>query len=132
VTADGVPRLGVTITGELENRILPVPVSSVTADARLADEGVAKNVATPAPSPETPVLIGNPVALVSTARLGVPMFGVNKTGLVANTKEPEPVSSVIADAKFALDGVAKNVATPVPNPEIPVLTGRPVALVSTA
>jgi len=131
VTADGVPRLGVTITGEFENRILPVPVSSVTADARLADEGVAKNVATPAPSPETPVLIGNPVALVSTARLGVPIFGVNKTGLDENTKDPEPVSSVMADARLADEGVAKNVATPVPSPLTPVLIGKPVTLVIT-
>ena len=132
MTADGVPRLGVTITGELENRILPVPVSSVTADARLADEGVAKNVATPAPSPDTPVLIGNPVALVNTARLGVPIFGVNKTGLVANTKDPEPVSSVMADAKLELEGVAKNVATPAPRPLTPVLIGRLVALIRLA
>ena len=67
VTADGVPKLGVTITGELENRMLPVPVSSVTALARLTDEGVAKNVAIPAPKPLTPVLIGKPVADVNTA-----------------------------------------------------------------
>ena len=67
VTADGVPKLGVTITGELENRILPVPVSSVTAAARLAEEGVAKKVATPVPSPLIPVETGKPVALVNTA-----------------------------------------------------------------
>jgi hypothetical protein len=39
-------------------------------------------------------------------------------GLVPNTRAPDPVSSVIADAKFAEDGVAKNVVTPVPKPEI--------------
>jgi hypothetical protein len=31
-----------------------------------------------------------------------------------NTNKPEPVSSVTADAKFALDGVPKNVRIPVP------------------
>ena len=41
------------------------PLSSVRADARLALEGVAKNVATPVPKPLTPVLIGKPVALVN-------------------------------------------------------------------
>jgi hypothetical protein len=50
---------------------------------------------------------------------------------VPNTKEPEPVSSVTALAKLLLDGVAKNVATPVPNPDIPVDTGNPVPFVST-
>jgi hypothetical protein len=45
------------------------------------------------------------------------------TGLILKTNTPVPVSSVIVVAKLALDGVAKNVATPVANPEIPVLIG---------
>jgi hypothetical protein len=122
--------LGVTITGEFENRILPVPVSSVTADARLELEGVAKNVATAAPRPDTPVLIGKPVALVSVAAEGVPRLGVTKTGLVLNTTLPEPVSSVTTNAKLALVGVARNVATLAANPLKPEETGRPVALVN--
>ena len=130
VTADGVPKLGVVSTGLVENTRLPVPVSSVTTVARLAAVGVARNVATPVPSPEIPELTGKPVALVSTAYDGVPMLGVNKTGLEENTNEPEPVSSVTALARLELVGVAKNVATPVPKPLIPVATGRPVALVN--
>ena len=94
----------------------PDPVSSVTVDARFADDGVAKNVATPVPRPLTPVLIGNPVALVSVAEEGVPSAGVTRVGDVAKTNEPEPVSSVTAAAKLALDGVASHVATPVPRP----------------
>ena len=94
----------------------PDPVSSVTADARFADDGVAKNVATPVPRPLTPVLIGSPVALVSVAEDGVPSAGVTRVGDVAKTNEPEPVSSVTAAAKLALDGVASHVATPVPRP----------------
>jgi hypothetical protein len=56
--------------------------------------------------------------------------GFVRVGDVPNTKEPDPVSSVTAETKLALDGVAKNVATPVPRPETPVDIGRPVALVS--
>jgi hypothetical protein len=56
--------------------------------------------------------------------------GVASVGLVPNTNAPKPVSPVTADAKFALDGVAKNVATPLPNPLTPVATGNPVQLVN--
>ncbi len=41
-----------------------------------------------------------------------------------------PVSSVIIEAKLALEGVAKKVATPVPKPETPVDIGRPVQFVN--
>jgi hypothetical protein len=49
-------------------------------------------------------------------------------GLALNTARPVPVSSVRAPARFALLGVAKNVATPTPSPVKPVV-GRPVQLV---
>jgi hypothetical protein len=52
--------------------------------------------------------------------VGVPNTGVTKVGLVANTNAPEPVSSVTVEAKFADDGVPKNVATPEPSEVIPV------------
>jgi hypothetical protein len=116
--------------GLLENTNEPEPVSSETAAARFALEGVAKNVATPVPRPETPVEMGDPVAFVSVPLAGVPNAGVTNVGLLENTNEPEPVSSVTAAARFALDGVAKNVATPVPKPETPVEIGNPVAFVS--
>jgi hypothetical protein len=90
-TADGVPSAGVTKVGELVNTKLPVPVSSVTAEAKLADDGVAKKVAIPAPNPLTPVEIGSPVALVNTAADGVPKAGVTSVGLVDNTLLPVPV-----------------------------------------
>ena len=52
------------------------------------------------------------------------MLGVVKdvviAGLVPNTNAPVPVSSVTAASKFALDGVPKKVATPVPSDVIPV------------
>lgn len=72
-----------------------------------------------------------PVIFVPTKALGVSSAGVTNVGLVANTNAPEPVSSVTAAAKFALLGVAKKVAIPVPSPEIPVPTGSPVTLVMT-
>jgi hypothetical protein len=115
--------------GEVANTKAPVPVSSVTADAKLADEGVAKNVATFAPKPETPVEIGSPVQLVRVPEDGVPNAGVTRVGEVANTNAPVPVSSVTAAIKLADDGVAKKVATPAAKPDTPVEIGRPVQLV---
>lgn len=126
----GVPRIGVTKVGEVANTSAPDPVSSVTAEIRLALDGVAKNVATPVPRPLTPVAIGSPVAFVSVPLVGVPRIGVTKVGDVANTSAPLPVSLVTAVARLALLGVARNVAMPVPNPLTPVLIGRPVALVN--
>lgn len=97
--------LGVIRVGLLVNATVLDPLSSVRADAKLALEGVAKKVATPVPRPLTPVLIGNPVALVKVADEGVPRAGVTNVGEVANTNAPEPVSSVIKVAKLALVGV---------------------------
>jgi hypothetical protein len=128
----GVPRIGVTKVGEVANTAEPVPVSSVKAVRRLALDGVAKNVATPVPRPDTPVEIGRPVAFVKVALVGVPRIGVTRVGEVAKTNEPVPVSSVTAASKLALEGVAKKVANPVPKPLTPVLMGKPVALVKVA
>jgi hypothetical protein len=56
----GVPRAGVTkvaevIVGDVPNTKAPEPVSPVTAAAKLAEDGVPKNVATPVPKEERPV-----------------------------------------------------------------------------
>jgi hypothetical protein len=132
VALDGVPRAGVTNVGLVANTAEPVPVSSVKTVHKLADDGVAKNAATPVPKPEMPVATGSPVALVKVAADGVPRSGVTKAGEVANTKAPVPVSSDTAVLRFADDGVAKNVATPVPRPLTPVAIGKPVAFVKVA
>ena len=79
----------------------------------------------------TKLAVVYPVALVNVALVGVPSIGVTKVGEVAKTKDPDPVSSVTALARLALDGVAKNVAIPVPKPETPVLIGNPVVFVKT-
>ncbi len=77
---EGVPKLGVTNVGLLANTFAPEPVSSVKAAAKFALEGVAKNVATLAAKPETPVEIGSPVQLVSVPEAGVPSAGVVNEG----------------------------------------------------
>jgi len=115
--------------GEVANTKAPVPVSSVTADAKLADEGVPKKVATPVAKPDTPVEIGSPVQLVRVPEDGVPNAGVTRVGEVANTNAPVPVSSVTAAIKLADDGVPKKVATLAAKPDTPVEIGRPVQLV---
>jgi hypothetical protein len=145
VAAEGVPKFGAVRVGLVANTAEPVPVSSVRAARKLAEDGVPKKVATPVPKPLTPVEIGSPVALVKVAADGVPRFGVVRVGLVANTAEPLPVSSVRAAAKLAEDGVPKKVATPEPKevipvpplatgsvPVTPVVRGSPVALVRVA
>jgi len=124
------PMFGVIRVGVLAKTTDPLPVSSVRHWAKLAEVGVARNVATLVPSPLTPVDIGSPVQLVSVPLVGVPRRGVTRVGEVAKTFAPVPVSSVSAAAKLAELGVARNAATPVPSPLTPVEIGRPVQLVS--
>lgn len=90
-------------------------------------EPPARWVAVPAVKPEAV-----PVRFVAMPDAGVPNAGVTSVGDVANTKAPDPVSSVTADAMFELDGVASAVATPVARPLTPVVIGSPVPLVRTA
>ena len=75
-----------------------------------------------------------------------PSTGVTSVGEVAKTNAPDPVSSVIRVARFALVGVwPKKVAMPEPKdvipvpplatgnvPVTPVVKDKPVAFVSTA
>jgi hypothetical protein len=93
--------MSVVNVGDVPNTSEPEPVSSVTAEIKFADDGVAKNVATFEPRPLTPVEIGRPVALVSVPADGVPMSGVTSVGLFANTSAPLPVSSDITPASSA-------------------------------
>ena len=72
---------------------------------------------------------GSPVQFVSVPEVGVPRIGVTSVGVVANTKEPVPVSSVTAARKFVEVGVPKNVATPVAKLVMDVY-GSPVQFVS--
>jgi hypothetical protein len=77
-----VPSAGVIKVGLVANTKEPVPVSSVTAERKLADVGVAKKVATFDPKPDIPVETGKPVQDVSVPDAGVPNAGVTKVGLV--------------------------------------------------
>ena len=98
LVAVATPNTGVTRVGDVANTLTPVPVLSVSAVAKLADEGVIKNAVTPAPVPETPVEIGRPVQLVKVPEPGVPNTGVMKVGVLLKTNNPEPLSSDITPA----------------------------------
>src|SRR5665213_2890866 len=104
------------ITGALV-RVVAFPLL-VTSPVKLA-----LVVTVPAVSPEAV-----PVALVRTAADGVPRLGVTKTGEVAKTAAPDPVSSVKAVARLAEEGVARKVATPVPSPLTPLEMGKDVGI----
>ena len=122
--------VGEVIAGDEAKTSAPLPVSPVTAAAKLADDGVAKNVATLVPNPDTPVDIGKQVAFVKILPAAtVPRTGVTRVGDVANTFKPVPVLSVNAVSKLADDGVPKNVATLAAKPDTPVEIGKQVAFV---
>jgi hypothetical protein len=107
VPLEGVPSAGVTKVGEVAKTAEPVPVSSVKAERRLAELGVARKVATPVPRPDTPVAIGRPVAFVKVALVGVPRIGVTRVGEVASTLLPVPV--LVTETMFLLASNAKAV-----------------------
>ena len=152
----GVPRAGDTKVGEVANTRAPEPVSPVTAAARLAELGVPKNVATLPPRPvrfdratlpsnDAPVTtptaltppatlspvtsIVDPVPTTMLVAVAAPRTGVTRVGEVANTRAPDPVSSVTAEARLAELGVPRNVATLPARPETPEEIGRPVQFV---
>ena len=76
----GIDRVGADRNGAFWKTSAPLPVSSVTADARFALDGVARNVATPVPSPEMPVDTGSPVQFVKVPLAGVPRIGADSVG----------------------------------------------------
>jgi hypothetical protein len=96
LVAEATPKTGVTRVGDVANTLTPVPVLSVSAVAKLDDEGVIKNAVTPVPVPVTfPTGIEQ---LVRVPEDGVPNAGVTRTGEVANTNAPLPVSSDMTPA----------------------------------
>ena len=109
---DAEPSDGVVSAGEVLKTSDPEPVSSVTADARFAEDGVASHVATPVPRPDTPVEIGSPVALVRVPDEGVP-------------SAPPFTTNAHAVPTFT----PRAVRTPVPAPVSPVEIGSPVPFV---
>jgi hypothetical protein len=125
------PKVGLTSVGLVANTAAPDPVSSVKAPARLAEEKLPSEVVLPTDviAPVRLALVVTlpavrpaavPVMLVPTSAEGVPSAGVVSVGDVANTSAPVPVSSLTAAARFALDGVPRKVATPVPRLVSPV------------
>jgi hypothetical protein len=94
----------------------------------LALDGVPRNVATFAPKPATPVEIGNPVALVRVPPDGVPsappsyriVAAASGNVYTRATVGPAAVKNAIPVPPFAVGRI----------PVTPVVSGRPVALVS--
>ena len=83
-------------------------------------------VATPVPNPDTPVAIGNPVALVNVTLVGVPKIGVTNVGDVLKTLLPEPVDVVTPVPPFVTANVPAKETAPVVavlgvNPVVPAL-----------
>ena len=72
--------VAVVSVGDVAKTASPVPVSSVRHEARFAELGVARKVATFVPRPETPVETGKPVHEVSVPLEGVPRTGVTSVG----------------------------------------------------
>jgi hypothetical protein len=115
----------VPVTSPVRAMVLPV-ASAVAEDARVAVLAlpVTLPVTLPVIGPTKAAEVTVPLALMLTAAT-VPV----RVGEPANTLAPVPVSSVNAEARLALEGVARKVATPLPKPLIPDVTGNPVAFV---
>jgi hypothetical protein len=147
VTANVLPRVVAPVTPKVLDKVVAPVTPSVPAIEVLPDVPVTLNLFVfTAKSPVTAALasveapavkveenvpaapLKSPVKLKEVP-FATPIFGVTKTGDVANTNTPDPVSSVTAAFKLALVGVAKKLATPVPNPLTPVEIGKPVPLV---
>jgi hypothetical protein len=105
--------------------VLFVSVSVVARPTRLSV--AAGKVRTPEATAATTMLVDPDVA-PAIVKPPEPMAGVTSDGDVANTRAPLPVSSGTAARRLAEEGVARNVATPVPNPLTPVEIGTPVKL----
>ena len=136
VPDEGTPNTGVVNVGDVSVLFVSVSVVALPTKVSVATGSVSTEV--PAVAPDNTVVVPDVEPLNLT-----PV--VPNVGSVANTREPEPVSSVRAVAKLADDGVPKNVATPVPKlvipvpplatgrvPVTPVDKGSPVAFVSVA
>ena len=113
----GVPNAGAVKVGEV--KVLFVKVSVPANVAKVPDAAGKVMAVVPATAGAEMVAVPDvePAKATEVAE-ATPKVGVTKVGEVANTNAPEPVSPVTAAAKLALDGVANQVSTPVPNPVI--------------
>ena len=107
----GVPNAGVTKVGDVANTKAPVPVSSVTAEAKFAEDGVPRNVATPAPReviPVPPLATGSvPVTLVVRLANVVEVVPVPPLAIGSVPVTPELKGRPVADDKTKVEGVPK-------------------------
>ena len=113
--------------GEVAKTKRPLPVSSVTAAARLAEDGVARNVATPVPRPETPVETGRPAQFVS-----VPEAGVPRTGLAPKDVREEAVTPDARVVPVNVPAAAVTVMSPDPLNPVPLILREVCKIVAVA
>lgn len=121
----GVPRIGVTRVGLVAKTFAPVPVSSVNAAARFAEEGVAKKVATLVPKPVIEPTAGVIVVLAAAVMRPFPLT-VKVPAAVADPNAPTlllTVARVPAAVTFPVPSKAGEVHTK--SPVIAIV--RPVA-----
>lgn len=118
----------VVILGLVPNTSTPVPVSSVMAAARLADDGVPSQVATLAPNdvmPVPPLATGSAVPERVTAKVPVVVTGLP----VTLRKDGTDIATLVTDP-LPPDGVAhvplphQKVVPLAPVPEFKLPTGR--------
>src|SRR6185295_10753403 len=121
---------GATNVGPVLNTARLVPVSSVNAVSKLADENEPNDAALPT-EVTIPVRLALvvtfpavspaavPVTLVITPDVGVPKIGAMNVGVLLNTNRPDPVSSDITPNNWR-DVVAPNCAN------VPAVVANPV------
>ncbi len=133
VSVRPVPVKSVIVSAPSVNEVLIVVVVAVrsvmvvvarvdVADTSSVEESVVAPLAVSAANVVEPATPRVPLR-EAFAALSVPV----SVGDAENTTEPDPVSSVSAEAKFAELGVERKVAMPVPKPDTPVEIGSPVA-----
>jgi hypothetical protein len=121
-------RVAVPRVGLVPNTAAPLPVSSVKAEAKFAEVEVPRKVATPVASPETPVEIGNPVALVNVPEAGVPS-APPFTRILLPSIETTPALTLARVVSEALPSSIEPTPRAVEVEEVRPAIGRPVALV---
>lgn len=115
------PNEGVVNAGDVAKTMSPVPVLVVSAVDKFAEEGVAKNAATPLPKPLTPVDIGRPVAFVNVPEVGVPRIGVIRVGELPNDVREEAVTPEANVAPVRVPAAAVTVIFALPSNDVPLI-----------
>ena len=124
------PSVGVVRVGDVANTNPPVPVSSVTAAAKFADDGVPKKVATFVPKlviPVPPFDTGSmPVTLEAKSTLVIVLVSPSMVLFVKVSVVALPTNVSVAAGKVNVVVPATAVATSLVVPEVEPLNTAPV------